>query len=118
MNMATKCVDLFTEIFNHHALQDMSIILYFTGKNEFSEMIQNQSQSEFFNDYNGNDYYDESIRFVQEMFQNANTNDDRLIFTHVMDTIDIVDVDYKQKFYSDFQTIVINNSLARAGLLN
>ena len=120
-NMMRLNLNFFEDIVNHEELNNVSIMLILCQKGKFAEIIQYESLHNHFNEYNGNDRsYDETTDFIRDMFENVGNriySPHRQIFTHLIDDVTTGREEIHNKLWNDFQTIVINNSLAQGGLI-
>ena len=107
-------LDLFDQMIHLRWFIETTFILFLNKNDLFKETIKKHSLKECFDDYNGNDIYDDGIEFIQSQYVEKSQNKDKPIYCHVTCAID---KDMMEKVFNDVQHIVIHTSLAREGLI-
>lgn len=114
-NAMIDSVDLFEEICNLRWFEHTAMILFLNKKDLFAEKIQKVPLTVCFEEYEGEDIYDDCVGFIRRTFEEKNKNpQEKQIYSHVTCATDKTNV---ERVFGDVQHIVINTSLARGGLI-
>ena len=112
----------FQRMVNRRELKDTAIVVLYTNKSKFAELIQYEYLSTHFDDYRGDPRsFDDTTRFIRQKCQCISErtwgNNHRSVFSHLIDDHNDID-DLRYKMHTDFQHVVIEASLRQAGLLS
>jgi len=116
-NAMEDSLELFAEICNLRWFIQTAMILFLNKKDLFAQKIQTVPLSvcPLFDEYDGDNSYDESVGFLRSQYEGRNNNPtSKQIYSHVTDATDKSNV---EKVFGDVQHIVINTSLQRGGLI-
>jgi len=114
VNRITEALNLFEEICNSRWFQDTSMILMLNKRDLFAEKIQKVSIRVCFPEYEGKDTYDESAKYMKDVFESKNKTQTKQVYTHVTCA---TDTDNVAAVFNAVKDIIIRQSLGQAGLL-
>ncbi|KAG2375363.1 hypothetical protein C9374_009986 [Naegleria lovaniensis] len=80
-NRMSESIDLFEETINSRHFQNTMIILLLNKTDVFSRKIKEKSIRTLFPDYEGADTFEESVKFIEKKYLDANKYDPNRIFT-------------------------------------
>merc|ERR1711997_926728 len=100
----------FEEICNLRWFLTTAMILFLNKKDLFAAKIQKVPLSVCFDEYDGDDIYDDCVGFIRTRFESKNKNPrEKQVYSHVTMATDKTNV---ERVFGDVQHIVINMSLA------
>jgi len=112
-NRMHEALNLFDSICNSRWFSKTSLILFLNKCDLFQEKIKKVPITTAFADYTGPQEYDDSIKYIEQQFQNLNKNPDKQVYCHVTCATDTKLV---AAVFNAVKDIIIRNSLRDAGL--
>ena len=87
-NALIESIDLFEKICNSPWFVSSGMILFLNKRDLFEMKLLQYPLTVCFEEYNGNDRYDDSVQFIQNQFENRNKNpQSKQIYTHVTSAV-------------------------------
>jgi len=114
VNRMAEALKVFEEILNSPWFKQTSMILFLNKRDLFAEKIKKVRLKDYFPDYNGDNSYDDAVKYIISIFHAKNQNPDRTIYTHVTCATDSNNV---QAVFNAVKDIIIKRSLQEGGLL-
>ena len=118
LNAMTDCLNLFDEIVNLEWFVNMPMILFLNKKDLFEQKIKKYPLNICFEEYDGEQTYQNGVKYIKEQFENIQINSSKpsqldTIYSHVTCATDKNNV---EKVFNDVQTFVINTALIDSGI--
>jgi len=122
VNRMTEALTLFDEICNSRWFKKTSMIMFFNKSDLFREKLETKSISTCFPEYKGGNDFDESSKFIIQLFLSRNRQKDltksdgspKKIYTHVTCATDSTAM---RVVFNSVKDIIIRVSLEAAGLV-
>ena len=122
INAMVDQIELFENIINEPSLCNTSMILFFNKRDLFRKKFIDDKipldkcpKFTHYFDANGGFDFNRATDFIRNEFIKLNTNPNREIFTHLTCATDKNNI---EKVFEDVQSIVIQNSLIEAGIMD
>lgn len=81
-NRMMESLDLFDEMTNNNWFKTTTIMLFLNKTDIFREKIKKNDLKVCFEDYDGGNDFDKSIKFIEQKFLDVNKYDPKRIYTH------------------------------------
>jgi GTPase SAR1 family protein len=113
MNRMLEALTLFEEICNSRWFQETAMILFLNKRDLFEEKIKKVSLKTCFENYEGDNSFNDAIGFIAKQFEVRNHNDDKKLYIHPTCA---PDRNQTKIVFDSVTDIIINQSLKEAGL--
>ena len=108
-------LDLFEEICNLRWFVNTAMVLFLNQKDVFAIKLTKYPLTVCFEDYDGDNTYDDGVKYIKNLFLDRNKNPrEKQVYTHITCATDRTNM---EKVFGDVQHIVIETSLAKGGLI-
>ena len=114
VNRMHESLQLFADIVNGEWFYNTAMILFLNKRDLFEKKIQRVSLTVCFDDYRGDNSYEDAWRFVERKFLDQNMDKTRQIFTHVTCATDTDNIKF---VFNAVKTIILKNILQDLDLL-
>jgi len=112
VNRLHESLQVFESICNNKYFTDTAMILFLNKVDLFQEKIKRVSLKTCFEDYDGDNSFDDAAKFIEEKFLEQN-NQPKLIFTHLTCATDTKNV---QKVFDACRLVILKENLEKLGL--
>eukprot|EP00457_Paulinella_chromatophora_P006161 gb/GEZN01006179.1/.p1 GENE.gb/GEZN01006179.1/~~gb/GEZN01006179.1/.p1 ORF type:complete len:356 (+),score=71.23 gb/GEZN01006179.1/:87-1154(+) len=113
-NRIQECLNLFEETINSKFFLDTAMILFLNKQDIFMEKLTRVPLNKCFQDYTGDNSYEDAIAFMTKKFEERNAKPDKPVYIHVTTA---TDTDNVQTVFEAVKDIIIRTSLKEAGLV-
>eukprot|EP00497_Spongosphaera_streptacantha_P004881 TRINITY_DN5810_c0_g1_i2.p1 TRINITY_DN5810_c0_g1~~TRINITY_DN5810_c0_g1_i2.p1 ORF type:complete len:318 (-),score=79.96 TRINITY_DN5810_c0_g1_i2:84-1037(-) len=119
INRMHESLRLFGEVLNLETFKNTDMILFLNKNDIFIKKIKEEGGkiTTAFKDYPGKtgpDFVDEQYAYIKKKFKSQNTDKSRQIYVHKTTATDTKII---SQIFNDVQTMIVQNSLKRAGLI-
>ncbi|KAI1716189.1 g-protein alpha subunit domain-containing protein [Ditylenchus destructor] len=93
-NQMDDSVELFKNMYISQFLQRASFILFLNKRDLFEEKIKHVPLETFIPKYRGDNSFESTVQFIQDLFLHCKTDDGRHIYGHVTNATDTKNIDF------------------------
>lgn len=113
INRLKESIEVFDEHCNNKYFQETAMILFLNKIDIFKEKLTRVALSQWFDDYDGNNTFEDASEFIQQKFVAVNKNSEKMIFCHMTCA---TDTDTVERVFENCKIVILRENLLRLGL--
>jgi len=115
VNRLHESLGVFENIMNNPYFGRSTMILFMNKIDLLSAKLNNVNLGVCFNEYEGNNSFEDVCEYIKQKFMELNANPNHLIFSHLTCATDTSNV---QKVFEACKITILSNNLVKIGLIN